>query len=547
MKIVSDIAVPHLGPEYADILILADCPTSDDTTCLRPFSGKNGELLDVALDAVGISRDDCRLGYVLNYQPAKDEHKRAFGTRQMEESRSYLSSFLQGTRADNSPRHRIILAAGDLALNFLTGFDSIDKHRGSVYNYKGMHVIPITPLHICRWDGAKAKVLLLDLLKAKRVLEHGFKEPDFNFIIDPDIYQLEGVLNVIRNSPLVSADIETKRDTNYIRCIQFAWSSLDAVCIYNDAPYIEGTTSIGPTFRRVVGEVLESSSIEKVFHNGMFDTILLESNGFVVNNYQYDTMYAQHVLQPQLPLGLDFLTSIYTNINYYKDDGKGTSDRIDRQKLGIYGCKDVVATWQSRERQLVEFAEAPQKWKYFQYKMKQLALAKHFSTTGMLVDSVRQTALRERVTAQRESDYMIFFAILKMFGVEYFTVSQSGKVKDFLYKTLELPPKKNSDGNLTADEDAIVDLITTVTKKIQDLKTEKAQEPWKMKLTALKLILSIRGYDKLMGSYIDITTSTDGRARSWYKFWGTETGRWSAAKWYDDTGLNGQTIPRESL
>lgn len=547
MKNVSDIAVPHLGPEYADIMILTDCPTSDDTTCLRPFSGKIGELLDVALDAVGISRDDCRLGYVLNYQPTKDDYKRATGTRQMEESKAFLSSYLSGTRPDNSNRHRIILAAGDLALNFLTGFDSIDKHRGSVYNYKGMYVIPVTPLNVCRWDGAKARVLLRDLMKAKRVLEKGFKEPDFNFIIDPDIYQLEGVLNVIRTSPLVAADIETKRDTNYIRCIQFAWSPTDAVCIYNDATYIEGSTSIGPTFRRVVGEILESSSIEKVFHNGMFDTILLESNGFVINNYQYDTMYAQHVLAPQFPIGLDFLTSIYTDINYYKDDGKGTSDKIDRRRLGIYGCKDVVATWQSREKQLEEFKEAPIKWKYFQYKMKQLPLAKHFSTTGMLVDGKRQQELRERVTAQRESDYAVFFAILKMFGVEFFTVSQSGKIKDFLYNTLELPPKKNADGNLTADEDAIVDLITTVTKKLQDLKTEKAKEPWSMKLAALKLILSIRGYDKLMGSYIDIKTSTDGRARSWYKFWGTGTGRWSAAKWYDDTGLNGQTIPRESL
>ena len=541
MKILSDIRVPHIGPEDAEIFILGDAPSSDDTTCLRPFSGKVGELLDAALDNIGITRDSCRLGYVLNYQPAKDEYKRAFGSRQMEESREYLSAYLAKSR------HRIILAAGDLALNFLMGFDSVDKHRGSVYKHNGMYVLPLYPISHCRWDGAKAHTLLLDLQKAQRVLTEGFSEPNFNFIIDPDVYQLEGILSLLRGKALVCADIESKRDTNYIRCIQFAWSATEAVAIFNDAPYVEGNVSIGPTFRRVVGELLENPDIEKVFHNGMFDTILLEENGFVVNNYQYDTMYAQFCLAPQLPLGLDYITSIYTNINYYKDDGKGTSDRIDRKKLGVYGCKDVVATWISRERQLKEFEEAPRKWKYFQYKMKQLRLAKHFSKTGMLVDKERQEALKSRVEELRNHDYQVFFAILKLYECEPFMVSQSAKIKDFLYKTLELPAKKTRNGILTADEDAIVDSITTVQRKIQELKTEKAQQQWQIKLTALKLILNIRGYDKLLGSYINIALSPDGRARSWYKFWGAETGRWSAAKWYDDTGLNGQTIPRESL
>ena len=547
MKNVSDILVPHCGPEFADIFILGDAPSSDDTLCQRPFSGKIGELLETALDSIGVTKEECRLGNVLNYQPAKDEHKRAFGSRQLEESRKYLSSHLEGKRPDGTPRHRVILVCGELGLDFLLGYDKLDKRRGSVYRYGDMFVIPVYPIEHCRWDGAKAQTLVIDLQKAKRILDEGFKDADFNFVIDPDVYQLEGILSLLRGKDLVCADIETKMYTNYIRCIQFAWSATEAVCIYNDAPYMEGTPSIGSTFQRVVGEILESTSIEKVFHNGMYDTIILEENGFVVNNYQYDTMYGQFVLAPQLPLGLDYITSIYTNIQYYKDDGKEVSDRIDKRKLGIYGCKDVVATWQCREQQLKQYEEAPGKWKYLQYKMKQLPLAKHFSTTGLLVDKQRQDELRKKIDGLRDQDYYLFFALLKLHKVDYFTVSQSAKVKELLYSTLQLSPKKNKDGNLTADEDAIVDHITTVSRKIQELKTEKAKEPWTMKMMMLKLILTIRGYDKLLGSYINIDLSSDGRARSWYKFWGAETGRWSAAMWYDNTGLNGQTIPRESL
>jgi hypothetical protein len=182
--------------------------------------------------------------------------------------------------------------------------------------------------------------------------------------------------------------------------------------------------------------------------------------------------------------------------------------------------------------------------------MKQLPLAKHFSLTGMLVDEERRQELATVVTAKRDADYTVFVGIQQMCGLapeELFKVSQSAKIKEFLYGRLELPTKRNRDGEITADEDAIVGLIATVERKVQELKTDKARQPWNIKLAALKLILRIRGYDKLLGSYINIDLSPDGRARSWYKFWGTETGRWSAASWYDGTGLNGQTIPRESL
>jgi DNA polymerase I-like protein with 3'-5' exonuclease and polymerase domains len=340
-------------------------------------------------------------------------------------------------------------------------------------------------------------------------------------------------------------------NTSYIRCIGFAWSEKDAVCIFNDQPYsADSMNNVGVTFRRIVQSILESDA-EKTFHNGMFDTIMLEANGFTVKNFTYDTMIAQHVLQPELPLGLDFCTSVYTNINYYKNDGKETSDKIDRKRLGTYNCKDVVATWKVKEMQLAEFAEAdPAKHTYFLYKMKQLPLAKHFSLTGMLVDEERRQELATVVTSKRDADYTVFVGIQQMTGLapeELFKVSQSAKIKEFLYGRLELPTKRNRDGEITADEDAIVGLIATVERKVQELKTDKARQPWNIKLAALKLILRIRGYDKLLGSYINIDLSPDGRARSWYKFWGTETGRWSAASWYDGTGLNGQTIPRESL
>lgn len=536
MKLVSDRRIPHEGPEDADIMIIGEAPGNTDDTVLRPFQGKAGDLLDVALSEVGLVRENIRIGNVLNYQPAKNEFKKSHTTWQLEESKNYLRAWLK-----NKP-HKVLIPMGNHALDFLLGFDGIEKHRGSVYSYNGMLVLPtVHPSSVFR-DGAHSPAFLHDLQKAARIAKEGWTEPKFRFIVDPDVYQIEALLPELLKAERLYVDIETKMYTSYIRCIGFAWSDTDAVCIYNDGNY--ENNPVGPNFRRVLSILLESD-IPKTFHNGMFDTIMLHENGFTVNNWDYDTMIAQHVLQPELPIGLDYCASMYTDINYYKDDGKESGDRLDRTKLGIYNCKDVVATARIQAAQQLEFDDVSKK--YYEYKMKQIPLAKHFSFTGMLVDEDRRNEIKEVVNMRRDEDYKIFLGIQQLLGVEPFKVSQTSKINSFLYDTLELPLKTKQDGNVTANEDAIVSLLATVEKKLQDLKTDAAKQAWHIKLASLKLILRIRGYDKLLSSYINIDISKDGRARSWYKFWGTETGRWSAGSWYDKTGLNGQTIPRESV
>jgi DNA polymerase I-like protein with 3'-5' exonuclease and polymerase domains len=124
-------------------------------------------------------------------------------------------------------------------------------------------------------------------------------------------------------------------------------------------------------------------------------------------------------------------------------------------------------------------------------------------------------------------------------------VAQHSKVKDFLYKTLALPIKTNKEGAITADEDALVSLIATCRRRLDELKTDAARTPWIIRLGVLRAILKIRGYEKMLSSYINVTPSPDGRVRSIYNVTGTETTRWSASSWYDRSGLNAQTIPRE--
>jgi uracil-DNA glycosylase family 4 len=536
MKLVSERRVPHEGPEDAELFFIGEAPGNAEDALQRQMQGKHGELFDIALSTFGVEREHVRIGNLFNYQPAKNDLRKAHTTWQYEESRTYLAEYLK------TCKHKVLIPMGNRAMDFLLGFDGVEKHRGSVYKYRNMLVIPTVHPFIVSREASYGPAFLKDIEKAIRIAKEGWTEPKFNFIVDPDVYQLEGLLQTLLAAPRLYVDIETKKHTSYIRCIGFAWSGHDAVCIFNDGSY--ESNPIGPNFRRVISTLLESN-IPKTFHNGMFDTIMLEENGFTVNGWDYDTMVAQHVLQPELQIGLDYCTSMYTNINYYKDDGKESSDRIDRTKLGIYNCKDVVATAQVQAGQASEFDDTTRT--YYEYKMKQIPLAKHFSKTGMLVDEVRRNSLKVAVGDKLDRDYMVFLGIQNMYNVEPFKVSQHAKINSFLYDKLGLPVKTTSEGKVTSGEDAVVALMSTVEKKIQDLKTEAGKQGWQVKLAALKLILRIRGYEKLLSSYINVDVSPDGRARSWYKFWGTETGRWSAGSWYDGTGLNGQTIPRESI
>lgn len=58
---------------------------------------------------------------------------------------------------------------------------------------------------------------------------------------------------------------------------------------------------------------LLKQTIPKIFQNGMYDLAYLVRYGFEVACCEEDTMLLHHALYPELPKGLGFLGSIYTN------------------------------------------------------------------------------------------------------------------------------------------------------------------------------------------------------------------------------------------
>lgn len=90
-----------------------------------------------------------------------------------------------------------------------------------------------------------------------------------------------------------------------------------------------------------------------------FDASRLNMLGFDIPYEKItDTMIRQHILWPELPKKLQFLTRQYTRQPYYKDEGQGWSVK-DFNKLKRYNCLDVCVTMEVYNAQEGEFAERP--------------------------------------------------------------------------------------------------------------------------------------------------------------------------------------------
>lgn len=524
--------IPYEGDPSAPIYLITDCPSEDDDSQGKIFTGRNGELLNHFLTLVGIDRSSCYIGSISQHRPKAGMMGLIHGSEELRKGYEHLTA----TLASNKPK--IIVPCGPEALKYFTGGTAIGNWRGSVLPYKSSLLIPILPLESCFYDGQSAAIIEFDLRKIKRILEDGYKKPAHYFDTDSNSIGLAAILRRVEESPYISMDIESIRGTNHILCVGIAVDKHTAFCFRNRYPLGQG---LDPEVHRIITEITKSAK-EVVFHNGLFDTEVLGHYGLDFPNYTFDTMYAQRVIAPELPIGLDFCTSVYTEEPYYKDEGKENSANF-KQTLWEYNCKDCIVTWEIRGKQEEVLEGDPFLKKTFQYQMSLVPVAKHFQESGMLLDTERVTLLKGIVQDRLDKHSGLLYAI----NGKPLLLSSPKQVSTFLYTTLDLPSRTSREGGVTTNEKAIVSLISYCQKEMETKKTQEAKQKWFFKLSALKLLLFVRGDEKLISSYLNVEPSKDGRIRSSYKISGTDTGRWAASNYIDGTGLNAQTMPRDGV
>lgn len=230
----------------------------------------------------------------------------------------------------------LIVALGNVALWAIMGVTNIGSVRGAVtiqraFGWFGRGTSDVPPIKVLptyhpaavmrQW--AWRPVVVADLEKAAR--ECNFPElrlPFRRVLINPSIEEVEQwTTNVLSASPsLLSADIET--GLGQIKCISFAVSSNEAICVPFWDTRIPGGSywpSADQELRawKCVKALLENS-LPKLGQNFVYDLQYLSRMGIRAQNCIEDTMLLHHSMFSEIQKGLGFLGSIYTNEQSWK-------------------------------------------------------------------------------------------------------------------------------------------------------------------------------------------------------------------------------------
>lgn len=533
MSLIGSKRVPNIYNRNSPILIVGEAPGNTEVDEGKPFVGQSGELLTTILEQLRVDRNNISLTNLCQFRPHDNKFEFLEDSDELRSGVQELKSFIQEQRS----MLRIIILLGERPLQYICERYGISKWRGSVIENGGLCYLPTYhPAFVLR-DRTVYPIFTFDLSKALKVANEGYTRPTDNFTIDPRGLDLEECIHEIINNKVVSCDIESKKDSSYIRCVGFGLSNSRAICLANHT-YDGLDLSLYNALNRIF-----SANLNLVFHNNLFDVPMLGLNGVEADISYFDTMVAQHILEPEMPRNLAYLTSLYTDRPYYKgmvkdDDEKGWNDKVSKETLHEYNCIDCVATYEVYSKQLIELREE-RLFDFFRYEMELCEVARHFSDTGMLVDEDRLMELDKILKTRWAEDQELLNNI-----VGYEVNVKSPKLKDTLYTEMKLPVRKSYTGTITTDEDAIVSLLSYTKDYISTLRTDDKKLEWTKKLATLKLILRIREYRQILSNYINATRRPNGRLHSSVKVAATETGRWAAQGYVDGTGLNFMTMPR---
>lgn len=359
------------------IAIVGEAPGADEDREGFCFVGAAGRELDRMLAQAQLEAADC--WWTNPYQTRPPENRLERFEELGLDRQLCLDAFWEEL---NERKPTFIAAAGATALGVLCPFTvpsrkgaraEIGKWQGSLLRSPLLewqhYVVPLLhPAAILReWSERPIALLCLEKLQEefawwKRV---GTLRPlpDRQLIADPSAYDAVDYLRGLLDCPKpVAVDIEnigifkgkykTPARGRVPYVIGFANDPLFAMSIglheYDRAKARE--------IWRLIDLVLRTK--RQVYQNGTtHDLPWLRFIGFRPDvSLVEDTLVRAHVLWPELPRKLQFLTVIYTREPYYKDESEFSSAK-DRIKLKRYNCKDCCVTIEVFQGQEKEFDE----------------------------------------------------------------------------------------------------------------------------------------------------------------------------------------------
>ncbi len=525
------IYVPGQGNAFAKLMILGEGPSYEETAALKPFVGPSGRELDKLLKDTGINRSDCWISNVFKYEiPQNTSGKKIPAWVRANNIGLDVEKSLQELQNEiNSIKPNCILGLGGTALWALTGIKpkskkkdpddqlsprvptgGIQLYRGSIMQGMGRKCVnTYHPAHLLHQQGEikgywNRQIMIFDMKRA--YVQSKFPEiilPQRNLQICRNSYELAQFRELYKNKIKMAADIEAN-GTCLPVCIGLAFNKYHGMCIplWNTDDISHIPTSDLVEIWIMLAEMLYEKEI--IGQNFNYDRDKIRRLGFIIRKLVSDTMFKAFTINPELPKGLPFNTSIYTEEPFYKNEGMYEGKIEDL----LIGCaRDACVTYEVDENMDKDIDELGQREWYENFVMQLPELYLSIENQGFGVDKDAQMELLQKYI---EWDERLRYELFHLTGIEVNTNSPK-QVAELLFVTLKCPQR---DGT---GEEELTSLLN-----LQSFTDETKRQ-------IVELILENRKVRKTISTYLMALPDYDGRMRTTY-FPCLETGRSSTGQ-----------------
>ncbi len=512
------------GNSNALIMLIADGAAEGDVSCGYALSGDREKKLKSFAIANQIPWSEFWITVLI---------KEKINLKKSDPNKPLITEQYKSVLLDeiNTIRPNVLVPMGELSFNFLTQLTGIRKFRGSVLHPTGditlfrpsLRIIPtLGPDPYLYEDPKQEFITRLDFSKIKRNMYEMEPLREIGMCwwaknaTELGEFFLRHYDRTIQTTGFVTVDIETF--ANIPTCIGFCFDGQESCCV----PILDYNISLTER-AAMLGLVLKllRSPIRKVNQNLKFDWRKLERLGWKVNNWVGDTMLAQSCLYCEFPKNLGFLTSLYTDMPYFKDEGKEFDPtKYKREQLYLYNAKDCLATHQIYSQQEGELIEQGVR-KVYDNLITILPIYKEMEENGILVDDEE----RQRLLAKYISLYQIYVLKLKKLVGRPCNPLSSIQMQTLIYDELKwevvrgVKHSKKS-GKPSADEESL-EILMWSSRCNSNLGT-----------AILRTVIDCRKFHKCI-EFLSLPTYPDGRHRCEFNLAGAETGRTTAGETTD--------------
>lgn len=505
------------GPGKPAGMFISDVPITTDYDTNYALSGFQHSTLEDLCQGAHLNVYEFYKTVLIKEKPPEPGNTYYKSELNKAKAKEFFPILLQEIKALNP---YLLIPLGEFSFNFLTGLNSINKFRGSVIpssphiDLPSVKVMPILGPYPYLFQSTKDKVIArIDFAKIGKYLNDS-PCPDnlFNIWVARDSNSLRMFFERhYTKAKFVVFDIETFLGVP--TCISFCFDGFESVCV----PLLD--SSITRDYRVLMMDLVArmlASPLPKVNQNIKYDWKILERWGFYVNNVIGDTALASSVLYCEFPKNLGFLTSIYTDLPYFKDEGKEFDPtKFKKEQFYLYNAKDSLSVSQIYTKQQAEIEELGVKYVYNQL-CKLLPIYRRMEDRGLRVDDTR----RQNLLSKYETLYRLeCLKLSRLSGLEYVNPQSPKQVDILVYQELGFT---HIHGAKSTDEKS---LETLMAKGVAEKSPILGKE-------ILQCVLNCRKLHKVV-EILEAPLYPDGRMRQDANLGGTETGRTSGGQTLD--------------